>query len=168
MVEDARGSTTISFDPNCRPNLVTDKAAYVARMSQFAERAHIVRLSEADFEFLYGDNDHARAAEALLARGPRLFIVTCGARGARAWHRLAGAVQVDAPRVELVDTIGAGDSFQAALLFVLWTMNLIEADLLARLDAGQLGRALTFVRGLHLHAPRCRSAAACVNERCHA
>jgi fructokinase len=144
LVEDARGSTTISFDPNCRPNLVTDKAAYVGRMNQFAERADIVRLSESDFEFLYDDNNHARAAEVLLAKGPKLVIVTYGARGAGAWHRLAGAVRVDAPRVKIVDTIGAGDSFQAALLFMLRTMGCIEADRLARMDGGQIRRALAF------------------------
>src|SRR6202166_3939656 len=44
MVEDARGSATISFDPNCRPNLVKDKARYVDRMEAFAARAAIVRM----------------------------------------------------------------------------------------------------------------------------
>jgi fructokinase len=143
MVEDAR-STTLSFDPNCRPNLVTDKAAYVSRMNQFVERADIVRLSDGDFAFLYDGSNYAQVAEALLARGPLLFVVTCGARGARAWHRMAGAVQVDAPRVKIVDTIGAGDSFQAALLFILRKMNRISAELLAKLDASQLKGALSF------------------------
>jgi fructokinase len=146
LVDDARGSTTISFDPNCRPNLVADKAAYVGRMNQFAERADIVRLSESDFAFLYGDISHAQAAEALLAKGPRLVIVTYGARGARAWHQVAGAVEVEAPHVKIVDTIGAGDSFQAALLFMLRTMNCIEADLLALLHAGQIRHAITCTR----------------------
>jgi fructokinase len=143
MVEDAR-STTLSFDPNCRPSLVTDKAAYVSRMNQFVERADIVRLSEGDFAFLYDGSDHAEVAGDLLGNGLRLFVVTYGARGVRAWHRLAGTVEVDAPRVKIVDTIGAGDSFQAALLFILRQMNRISAELLAKLDAGQLERALSF------------------------
>jgi len=143
MVENAR-SSTLSFDPNCRPSLVTDKAAYVSRMNQFVERADIVRMSDSDFAFLYNGSDYAKVAERLLAGSPRLFIVTCGGRGVRAWHQLAGAVQVDAPRVKIVDTIGAGDSFQAALLFILREMNRISAELLAKLDAGQLERALTF------------------------
>jgi fructokinase len=63
---------------------------------------------------------------------------------ARAWHRLAGAVEVEAPRVKIVDTIGTGDSFQAALLFMLRMMDCIDADLLARLYAGQIRRALAF------------------------
>ena len=54
MIEDAGGSTTISFDPNCRPNLVRHKARYVDQMNAFAAAADIVRMSDVDFEFLYG------------------------------------------------------------------------------------------------------------------
>ena len=69
MVEDARGSATISFDPNCRPNLVTHKARYVERMDAFAAKAAIVRMSDVDFEFLYGGGDYAGRAKSLLAAG---------------------------------------------------------------------------------------------------
>jgi fructokinase len=144
MVEDARGSTTISFDPNCRPNLIGDKAEYVRRMDQFAAHAHIVRLSDTDFAFLYGGSDHAERAEALLAAGTGLFVITLGDQGARAWHRQAGAIEVAAPRVDVVDTIGAGDSFQAGLLFALRAMGRIRAEPLARLSAHELNRALAF------------------------
>jgi fructokinase len=144
LVEEARGSTTISFDPNCRPNLIGDKAEYLRRMDQFAARANIVRLSDGDFSFLYGGSDHARRAEALLAAGTGLFVVTCGVRGARAWHSKAGATEVAAPQVDIVDTIGAGDSFQAGLLFALSAMGRIRAGPLAGISADQLNRALAF------------------------
>lgn len=144
MVEDARGSTTISFDPNCRPNLIGDKAQYVRRMDQFAAHAHIVRLSDTDFAFLYGGSDHAERAEALLAAGTGLFVITRGAQGARAWHGQAGAIEVAAPRVDVVDPIGAGDSFQAGLLFALRAMGRIRAEPLARISAHELNRALAF------------------------
>ena len=101
MVEDARGSTTISFDPNCRPDLIGDKAEYVHRMDRFAARADIVRLSDSDFAFLYGGSDHAGKAETLLAAGTGLFVITRGARGVLAWHGQAGAIEVEAPRVEV-------------------------------------------------------------------
>ena len=70
LVQEARRSVTISFDPNCRPNLVTDKRRYVERMAAFAAAAHIVRMSDVDFDYLYGDDDPARRAAAL-ARGRR-------------------------------------------------------------------------------------------------
>jgi fructokinase len=144
VVEEARGSTTISFDPNCRPNLIGDKARYVRRMDQFAARADIVRLSDSDFDFLYGGSEHAGKAEALLAAGTGLFVITRGAQGARAWHGHAGAIEVEAPRIDVVDAIGAGDSFQAGLLFALRAMGRIKADQLARMSAHELNRALAF------------------------
>jgi fructokinase len=144
MVEDARGSATISFDPNCRPNLVQHKARYIERMDAFAANAAIVRMSDVDFEFLYGGSDYAGRAKSLLAAGASLVIVTRGLRGARAWHRTAGAIEVQAPAVEVVDTIGAGDSFQAALLFALHTIGRIETDALAQAYSDELRRVLSF------------------------
>ena len=90
MVEEARGSATISFDPNCRPNLVKHKARYVERMDAFAATASIVRMSDVDFEFLYGGSDYAGRAKSLLAAGASLVVVTRGIRGAQAWHRRGG------------------------------------------------------------------------------
>ena len=144
LVEDARGATTISFDPNCRPDLIDDKAEYVRRMDRFAACADIVRLSDSDFAFLYGESDPASKAEALFAEGTVLVIITRGARGAWAWHRHEGMIEVSAPVVEVVDTVSAGDSFQAALLFALRAMNRIGAGLLTRISAAELRRALTF------------------------
>jgi fructokinase len=144
LIEEGRGSTTISFDPNCRPNLVTDKRGYVDRMDQFAARADIVRLSDSDFSFLYGETDYAEKAKALLAEATQLFVVTRGGRGGQAWHRQAGAVEVEAPPAKVVDTIGAGDSFQAALLFALRAMGRIGSGALARLSAAELNRAVAF------------------------
>jgi fructokinase len=144
MVEDISGSATISFDPNCRPNLVRHKARYVERMDAFAANAGIVRMSDVDFEFLYGGSDYAGKAKSLLAAGASLVVVTRGARGAQAWHREAGTIEVQAPAVEVVDTIGAGDSFQAALLFALRAIGRIDTVSLAEANSGELRRALSF------------------------
>ena len=71
MIEDVGGSTTISFDPNCRPNLVRHKARYVDQMNAFAAAADIVRMSDVDFEFLYGGNDYAGKAKVAHRGGRR-------------------------------------------------------------------------------------------------
>jgi len=144
MVESARGSTTISFDPNCRPNLVKHRADYIDRMEAFAARAAIVRMSDVDFEFLYGGGDHAGIAKSLIEMGASLVVVTRGAEGAQAWHREAGAIEVQAPSVNVVDTIGAGDSFQAALLFALRAIGRIKTGSLAQMNFDELGRVLSF------------------------
>src|SRR6202040_931822 len=86
MVEDAGGSVTISFDPNCRPNLVRHKARYVDQMDAFAARAAIVRMSAVDFEFLYGGSDYAGKARSLIGERASLVVVTRGIKGALAWH----------------------------------------------------------------------------------
>jgi fructokinase len=64
-------------------------------------RAGIVRLSDSDFAFLYGGHEYAKRAEALFAADTKLFIVTRGIRGAQAWHKRAGAIEVETPQVEV-------------------------------------------------------------------
>src|ERR1700680_4142578 len=144
MLKDARGSVTISFDPNCRPKLVKHKAHYVERMNEFAAIADIVRMSDVDFEFLYGGGDHAGRAKSFIEAGASLVVVTRGIKGAQAWHKEAGVVEVEAPIVDVVDTIGAGDSFQAALLFALRAIGRIKAGSLAQLNTDELRRTLSF------------------------
>lgn len=144
MIEDAGGATTISFDPNCRPNLVGDKARYIDRMDTFAAAADIVRMSDVDFEFLHGRGDYGEKAMSLIGAGTSLVVVTQGIKGAQAWHRAAGPVRVEAPVIDVVDTVGAGDSFQAALLFALRAIGRIERGALAQMNAGELDRALSF------------------------
>ena len=144
MVEDARGSVTISFDPNCRPKLVKHKARYVEQMDAYAAAADILRMSDVDFEFLYGGSDHAGKAKSLIKAGASLVVVTRGIKGAQAWHREAGAVEVQAPTVDVLDTIGAGDSFQAALLFALRAIERIGRQALGRMNSDELARVLSF------------------------
>jgi fructokinase len=144
VIEDADGSTTISFDPNCRPNLVKHKARYIDQMNAFAASANIVRMSDVDFEFLYGGSDYAGRANSFIAAGASLVVVTRGIKGAQAWHREAGLVEVEAPAVDVIDTIGAGDSFQAALLCALRAIGRIEGGALVQMNSDELHRALSF------------------------
>ena len=144
LVEDARASVTISFDPNCRPKLVKQKARYVEKMDAFAGAADVVRMSDVDFEFLYGGSDHAERAKSLIKAGASLIVVTRGIKGAQAWHREAGVVEVQAPSVDVVDTIGAGDSFQAALLFALRALGRIGRQALAQTNPDEFDRVLSF------------------------
>src|SRR5713101_2950099 len=127
MLEDTRGSVTISFDPNCRPKLVRHKARYVERMNAFAAIADIVRMSDVDFEFLYGGSDYSGTANSLIEAGASLVVVTRGIQGAQAWHKEAGQVEVEAPTVEVMHAIGR-----------------IAAGSLAQANSCELRRALSF------------------------
>lgn len=144
LIVDARASSTISFDPNCRPNLVSDKPAYLARMAEFAGHADLIKMSDVDFAYLFGEEPYEQRAKVLLGQGTSLVVITRGNNGAIAWHASAGQVEVQAPKVEIADTIGAGDSFQAALLFALHKQGRISRQQLKDIGADELRRALSF------------------------
>lgn len=144
LIADARASSTICFDPNCRPNLVKDKPAYLARMTEFAEGTDLVKMSDVDFAYLFGAEPYEQRASALLGQGTSLVVITRGSDGAIAWHAKAGQVEVPAPKVVVADTIGAGDSFQAALVFALKKQGRLARQPLKDIGADELLRALTF------------------------
>jgi fructokinase len=144
LIADARASSTISFDPNCRPNLVKGKPAYLARMAEFARSADLIKMSDVDFAYLHGEEPYAQRASAMLGQGTSLVVITRGNNGAIAWHAGAGQVEVTAPMVQVADTIGAGDSFQAALLFALHKQGRLARQQLKDISADELRRALSF------------------------
>jgi fructokinase len=144
LIADARATSTISLDPNCRPNLVKDKPAYLARMVEFAASADLIKMSDVDFAYLFGEEPYQHRASALLGQGPSLVVITRGNNGAVAWHAKAGQIEVEAPKVEVADTIGAGDSFQAALLFALHKQGRLARQQLKDIGADELRRALSF------------------------
>lgn len=143
LIADAWASSTISFDPNCRPNLVKDKASYLARMVEFAASADLIKMSDVDFAYLFGEEPYQQRASALLG-GTSLVVITRGNHGAIAWHAKAGQIEVEAPKVEVADTIGAGDSFQAALLFALHKQGRLARQKLKDIGPDELRRALSF------------------------
>jgi fructokinase len=144
MIADARVSSTISFDPNCRPNLVKDKPAYLTRMAEFADSADLIKMSDVDFTYLFADEPYEQRASTLLARGVGLVVITRGNNGAIAWHARAGQIEVPAPKIEVADTIGAGDSFQAALLFALHRQARLARQQLRDIGTEELRFALSF------------------------
>ncbi|MCA1359745.1 carbohydrate kinase [Bradyrhizobium sp. IC3069] len=144
LIADARASSTISFDPNCRPNLVKDKPTYLGRMAEFAGSADLIKMSDVDFAYLFGEEPYQQRASTLLGQGASLVVITRGNNGAIAWHAQAGQIEVQAPKVEVADTIGAGDSFQAALLLALYKQDRIARPRLKDIGADELRRALSF------------------------
>lgn len=110
----------VSYDPNIRPALMGDHATALARVERFVALADVVKASDEDVAWLYPDATVAEVLQRWLALGPRLVVVTRGGAGADALTA-AGPVHVDAASTEVVDTIGAGDSFTAGMLAALLT-----------------------------------------------
>jgi fructokinase len=133
----------IAVDPNVRPAVAGDADAYRRRFEHWASFAHVLKLSDEDARWLYPGDDPSSVAAGLLGRGVRLVVVTRGAQGALALTAQARA-DVPSPAVEVVDTVGAGDAFGAALLRWLWANDRLDVDAVGRLDADDLADALAF------------------------
>jgi fructokinase len=127
LVEDRRSSATITFDPNIRPALIDDADAARSRVEQLVRLADVVKVSDEDLRWLRPDASLQDSAAEWLAAGPALVVVTLGGEGAFALT-IAGQVSVAAPRVAVVDTVGAGDTFMGALLDGFLAEDLIGSD----------------------------------------
>jgi fructokinase len=122
-----RERATVSIDPNVRPGIVPPDE-YRAGMARWCRLADIVRMSDEDLAVLRPDGDFARACADWHAAGVRLVVLTRGPYGAVA--SVDGTpVEVPAVPVDVVDTVGAGDSFTAGLLHSLWHGGHLERRL---------------------------------------
>lgn len=105
----------VSYDPNVRPALMGEPDAVRPAVERLVATADLVKVSTEDLAWLYPDTPDLAVAADWAGRGPDLVVVTRGAAGAVAWHQ-GDVVECPAPRVEVVDTVGAGDLFTAGLL----------------------------------------------------
>ncbi len=110
-----RAGAVISFDPNVRPGFVIDETAYRERLRRMAAMSDIIKVSEEDLSWLEPDREFEQVARAWIAGGTRIVVLTRGRDGARAVTE-ALDVEVPAVKTEVVDTVGAGDSFNAGFL----------------------------------------------------
>jgi fructokinase len=115
VIRTAGQHASVSFDPNIRPFVTPDRESVAKLVERQVALARIVKASEEDLEWLYPARSIGDTLAAWARSGPRFCVATLGERGALA---LLGKekVEVAAPRVEVVDTVGAGDSFMSALL----------------------------------------------------
>ncbi|KRC31639.1 ribokinase [Oerskovia sp. Root22] len=127
LVAAARATATITYDPNVRPALMGDPADALARIEALVALADVVKVSDEDVTWLAPGADPVAVAHQWLMLGPALVVVTFGGEGALA-VTAAGEQRVAAPRVNVVDTVGAGDSFMGALIDGLWDAGLLGAD----------------------------------------
>lgn len=135
------GARAVMIDPNIRPGFITDEGAYRARIGRMLAKADIVKLSDEDLRWLEGAGEIATLAARVLARGPKLVLITEGAKGATG---LADGLEVSVParKVEVADTVGAGDTFNAGILAALEAAGCLTKAGLSALSAEILSDAL--------------------------
>ncbi|MET8474760.1 carbohydrate kinase [Streptomyces sp. NPDC004856] len=133
----AQGVCT-ALDPNIRAGLVPDADAYRARFKSWLASTTLLKLSEDDAEWLGG------TPREWLAAGPAAVVVTRGGDGLTAFTRDGGEHTVPGERVDVVDTIGAGDTVNAALLHGLSRLDALSPAAIAGLDGDAWSRLLRF------------------------
>ena len=120
--------TLLMIDPNCRPEVIADRQAYLARLSRILRRADVVKVSVEDLDYLAPGVPAASAAARLLGQGPALVLLTDGPHPARAFLR-DEVVSAEVPAVPVADTVGAGDAFGGAFLAWWSGRGLTRSDL---------------------------------------
>jgi fructokinase len=105
----------IVFDPNIRPAVVSDRAHYVAQVERWVAISSAVKVSDEDIKWLYPSLEILQVINAWLIKGPSLVVVTYGDKGITG-YRKGAVVSVEAVKVKVADTVGAGDTVGAVLV----------------------------------------------------
>lgn len=133
----------IMIDPNIRQSFINDEAAYRARIGRMMAGSDLVKVSDEDLAWLCGHDDLRKGAHDLLSAGTKLVCVTEGAEGVTGFSA-EHTVRVPANKVEVVDTVGAGDTFNAGFLAALSDADVLRKSKIANLDEATIQDALSF------------------------
>lgn len=144
LVTRERPRRFISYDPNVRPSIVPDREVWRRRVATLTAQSHLVKASVDDIQFLHPGAPVESVLKDWLARGAVIAVATMGEAGAIAMTRQGVAARVGARSVKVIDTVGAGDTFHAALLTWLGEHGRLSPDGVATLSADDLDSLLTF------------------------
>lgn len=134
----------VMIDPNIRPGFIRDINRYRARLDAMIAGSDIVKVSDEDLNWIDPKSVSLREKiEALLARGPLVIILTRGGEGATCFLANGVEVQVPAVTAKMIDTVGAGDTFNAGVLAKLSELGHLNTAGLANLSADTLRDALS-------------------------
>jgi fructokinase len=133
-----RGDVLVSYDPNIRPDLLTDRHHAQQRVERALQCAHLAKASTEDIDWLYPGASAEEVARRWLDLGPAIVVITASASGATAFTAGGQSVHRPARQISVVDTIGAGDSFTAGLIGSIMVRGLSSPALLATCRASEL------------------------------
>lgn len=151
-----RNGVLVSFDPNVRPHAITDPVSARDRIAECAGRAHIVKLSHEDAQWLHPEDDPEDVVRRYVGDGAILSILTRGSEGSLFAMRQSSGVVVEyvkARSVTVRDTVGAGDAYMAGLLAALIHRGVDGPRSLASLNPSDIRVAC--------HLASCAATAAC-------
>lgn len=134
----------VMLDPNIRPAFIYDPKAYRQRLTRMLAHTDIVKTSDEDLTWLFPEKSFEEGVSELLKMGPRIVLFTEGAKGATAMRANKPAVFVTSEKVDVVDTVGAGDTFNAGFLASLFDQGLLDKSKIDELTEQHLSHALAF------------------------
>ena len=132
----------IMIDPNIRPGFIRDEATYRARIEGMLSVADIIKVSDEDLTWLFGEGDMMDHARKLISNGAKLVCITEGAKGSYG-ITAENVVFVEAQKATVVDTVGAGDTFNAGVLASLQSAGKLTKSAVAELDEDTIRTALS-------------------------
>lgn len=132
----------IMIDPNIRPGFIRDEATYRARIEGMLAVADIIKVSDEDLTWLFGEGDMMDHAKKLINNGAKLVCITEGAKGSYG-ITAESVVFVEAQKATVVDTVGAGDTFNAGVLASLQSAGKLTKAAVAELDEETIRTALS-------------------------
>jgi len=135
------GARVMMLDPNIRPNFIPDKAKHLRRIREMMAMADIVKLSDEDLDWFGEAGSHEDVVRNWLDRGPKLIVVTHGSEGAVGYSK-QHRVTVMPDTVKVVDTVGAGDTFNAGILASLHEQGLLTKAAISSLSEDAIRKAL--------------------------
>ncbi len=143
LMDRERHRRVMMFDPNIRAAFIADRKAHVERMHRMVRMADIVKVSEEDLSWLGEGTEPESIVRSWLATGPGLVVVTRGGSEAVAFSQ-SGVVRTQPRKVDVIDTIGAGDTFNAGLLTALHETGLLTKSAIAGMSDTRIRSAMEF------------------------
>ncbi|WP_454877152.1 carbohydrate kinase family protein [Pseudomonas farris] len=144
LVRRESGKRLISLDPNVRLNPEPNIELWRERINTLVEHADLIKVSDEDLNLLYPERDPQSVIHGWLEHRCQLVFLTRGGQGATVFSRRHGSWSAPACVVLMADTVGAGDTFQAALIAWLTEQQLDSVEGLQRLSREQIDAMLTF------------------------
>ena len=138
----------IIFDPNIRPAVLSDRDAYVALVEKWVAISSVIKVSDDDLVWLYPGQELADIASRWVRDGVALVVVTHGAQGL-VGYTAEGATKVDGVKIDVADTVGAGDTVGAIIVEAMvekGIMTLIGEELEATLRRAAIAAGITCSR----------------------
>ena len=144
LVQRESGKRLISLDPNVRLNPEPNIELWRERIATLVQLADLIKVSDEDLSLLYPEQDPQRVIESWLEHRCQIVFLTRGGEGATVFSRAHGSWSVPACSVKIADTVGAGDTFQAALITWLTEYGLDSVEGVQQLAREQIDAMLKF------------------------